>query len=94
MADPVLAIINNIQDGQFIMKNLIKAQLRTLAQFGIYIAGISLVSVFMYLMFKYPPVVPYPGNDGYPPVYIPYPGVEHEYRLYLEERYLEYRRAA
>ena len=68
--------------------------LKTLSQFGIYLLGILLLSGFLYLMFKYPPVIPVP-LEGYPyPEYQPYPGVEHEYRLYLEERYLEYRRAA
>lgn len=91
MVDPVLAIINNTHIRQFIMKNLIN---KTLTRFGAYIIGISLLSGLMYLMFMYPPVIPLPV-EGYPyPEYSPYPGVEHEYRLYLEERYLEYRRAA
>ena len=55
----------------------------------------------MYLLVKYPPMIPPPVDGIYPPVYSPYPstdleypGREQEYRLYLEEKYLEYRRSS
>ena len=77
------------------MKNLIK---KTLYKFCAYIIGISLLSGFMYLLFMYPPPI-LPGHPAERiPIYSPYPGIfmeeQLEWQLYLEERYLEYRRAA
>ena len=75
---------------QIIVKELIKS----LSRYGIYLIGISLFTGIFFLLLKYPPVIPVPVDGNIPPIYPSYPGVEHEYRLYLEERYLEYRRAA
>ena len=71
---------------------IMKEWLKSLSRYGIYLIGISLFTGIFFLMLKYPPVIPVPEDGNIPPIYQPYPGVEHEYRLYLEERYLEYRR--
>jgi len=75
---------------QIIMKSLIKSIYR----YGIYLAGIALFSGIFYLMLKFPPVIPIPVDGNIPFTYPSYPGVELEHRIYLEERYLEYRRSA
>lgn len=83
--------INNMTIGrQLIVKEL----LRKTFTIGTTIIGISLLSGLLYLIVKYPPVVPVPVDGNIPPVYSPYPGMELEYRMYLEEKYLEYRRSA
>ena len=66
----------------------------TLLQYGTIISALAVLTGFMYLIVKYPPAIPLPIDGDTPPVYSPYPGVELEYRLYLESRLLEYRRTA
>ena len=89
MVDPIHTIINSLHNGPNMM---FKSMLKTFMQFGAYIIGISLLFGLIFLMLKYPPVIRVPV-DGVPyPEYQPYPGAEHEYRIYMEERYLEYRR--
>ena len=73
---------------------MVKELIKSLSRYGIYLIGISLFTGIFYLMLKYPPVIPVPEDGNIPPIYQPYPGVELEHRLYLEEKYLEYRRSA
>ena len=68
--------------------------LKSLLQYGIYIIGISILSGLLYLMFKYPPIIPNPSESPIPPIYSPYPSLELEHRMYLESKLLEYRRSA
>jgi len=90
--------INNMTIGHQI---IVKELLRKVIGYGTIILGISLLSVILYFIVKYPPMIPPPIDGVYPPVYSPYPGTnleypgrELEYRLYLEEKLLEYRRSA
>ena len=90
--------INNMTIGHQI---IVKELLRKVIGYGTIIIGISLLSGILYLLGKYPPMIPPPVDGIYPPVYSPYPstdleypGREQEYRLYLEEKYLEYRRSS
>ena len=80
---------------------IVKELLRKVIGYGTIILGISLLSVILYFIVKYPPMIPPPIDGVYPPVYSPYPGTnleypgrELEYRLYLEEKLFEYRRSA
>ena len=73
---------------------MVKELIKSLSRYGIYLIGISLFTGIFFLMLKYPPVIPVPEDGNIPPVYPSYPGLELEHRLYLEERYLEYRRSA
>jgi hypothetical protein len=73
---------------------MVKELIKSLSRDGIYLIGISLFTGIIFLMLKYPPVIPVPVDGNIPPVYPSYPSLEHEHRIYLEERYLEYRRSA
>ena len=68
--------------------------LKTLLQYGIYIIGISILSGLLFLMFKYPPIIPNPSESPIPPIYSPYPGVELEYDWYMLSKLDQYRRTA
>mgnify|MGYP003321940939 CR=1 FL=1 len=71
-----------------------KTTKETLLQYGTIISALVVITVFIYFVIKYPPAIPLPVDERYPPIYSPYPGTELEHRLFLETRLLEYRRTA